>query len=24
MAHVTARSAYSRLVDRLNQFPQGA
>jgi ferredoxin len=24
MAHLTARSAYARLVDRLNQFPQGA
>ena len=24
MAHVTARSAYAHLVDRLNQFPQGA
>ncbi len=24
MAHLTARSAYAHLVDRLNQFPQGA
>jgi ferredoxin len=24
MAHVTARTAYAHLVDRLNQFPQGA
>ena len=24
MAHLAARSAYARLVDRLNQFPQGA
>jgi len=24
MAHVSARSAYAHLVDRLNQFPQGA
>jgi ferredoxin len=24
MAHVTARSAYAHLVDRLNRFPQGA
>ncbi|HSQ75696.1 MAG TPA: 4Fe-4S dicluster domain-containing protein [Bacteroidota bacterium] len=24
MAHLTSRSAYSRLVDRLNRFPQGA
>ena len=24
MAHATARSAYAHLVDRLNQFPQGA
>lgn len=24
MAHATARSAYARLTDRLNRFPQGA
>ena len=24
MAHLAARSAYAHLVDRLNQFPQGA
>ena len=24
MAHVTARSAYAHLIDRLNRFPQGA
>ncbi len=24
MSHITTRSAYSRLVDRLNKFPQGA
>ena len=24
MSHITTRSAYSRLVDRLNRFPQGA